>query len=251
MGIAIGLDKGIGEGMSEHITAIVLAAGQGRRMNSKIQKQFMQLEGYPVLYYSLYAFENSEVERIILVTGEDEIDHCRQEIVEAYGFQKVTDIVAGGVERYDSVERGLDYVEDGIVLIHDGARPFVTEQMIYASIQTARVTGACTVGMPVKDTIKVVDDSGYGISTPNRKSLWQIQTPQTFSVPLIRKAYQCMRRSMGDAITDDTMLVERYCDVRVKVIEGDYCNIKITTPEDMILATGILKEFEKEKRMSV
>lgn len=237
--------------MSEHITAIVLAAGQGRRMKSRIQKQFMQLGGYPVLYYALRAFENSEVERIVLVTGEDEIDYCRQEIVEAYGFQKVTDVVAGGVERYDSVEHGLACVEDGIVLIHDGARPFVTEQMIHASIQVARVTGACTVGMPVKDTIKVVDDSGYGIHTPNRKSLWQIQTPQTFSVPLIRKAYQRMRQSAGDNITDDTMLVEQYCDVRVKVIEGDYRNIKITTPEDMILAAGILKGFEEEKRMPV
>lgn len=231
--------------MSEMITAIVLAAGQGRRMHSKVQKQFLLLDEKPVLYYSLQCFQDSEVNRIILVTGENEIAYCKAEIVEYYGFDKVTDIVAGGAERYDSVEQGLHLIESGIVLIHDGARPFVTQKMIQASIQAGKEYGACTVGMPVKDTIKVVNAEGYGIDTPDRKTLWQIQTPQTFQVSLIRKAYQCMRQTDTGNITDDTMLVERYCNKPVKVIEGDYRNIKITTPEDMVLAESILKEYEK------
>lgn len=233
--------------MSEQITAIVLAAGQGRRMHSKVQKQFLLLDGKPVLYYALRCFEESDVSRIILVTGESEIGYCREQIVERYGFHKVTDIIAGGAERYDSVEQGLNLISDGIVLIHDGARPFLTQKMIRDSIQTAREHGACTVGMPVKDTIKVVNADGFGIDTPDRKLLWQIQTPQTFQVPLIQRAYQCMRQTMPESITDDTMLVERYCDTPVKVIEGDYRNIKITTPEDMILAESLIKGSLSEK----
>lgn len=227
----------------EEISAIVLAAGQGRRMNSKVQKQFMLLQDKPVLFYSLQCFQQSNVSRIILVTGESEIEYCRREIVEKYHFDKVTDIVAGGAERYDSVEQGLNRIEQGIVLIHDGARPFVTSDMIQRSITAAMENGACTVGMPVKDTIKVVDENNFGVSTPDRKMLWQIQTPQTFQVPLIKEAYFRMRQSDSGNITDDTMLVEKYCGVKVKVIEGDYRNLKITTQEDMAFAEGILQHW--------
>lgn len=233
--------------MSQQITAIILAAGQGSRMNSKVHKQFLLLGDKPVLYYSLQCFQNSEVERIILVTGKDEKNYCQEQIVDKYGFDKVTDIVAGGAERYDSVEEGLKRITDGIVLIHDGARPFVTRKMIHTSIETAREFGACTVGMPVKDTIKVVDAEGYGIATPDRKTLWQIQTPQTFQASLIQKAYCCMRKMKNGNITDDTMLVECYCDTPVKVIEGDYRNLKITTPEDMVMAESILQEILEEQ----
>lgn len=228
--------------VKEEISVIVLAAGQGRRMNSKVQKQFMLLQGKPVLYYSLRCFQESNINRIILVTGESEVEYCRTEIVEKYGFDKVTDIVAGGAERYDSVEYGLNCIQEGIVLIHDGARPFVTEDMVRRSIEAAKINGACTVGMPVKDTIKVLDENGYGMETPDRSALWQIQTPQTFQASLIKEAYSRMRQSKIGNITDDTMLVEQYCETRVKVIEGDYHNIKITTPEDMILAEVFLKE---------
>lgn len=228
--------------MKETVTAIVLAAGQGRRMNSKIQKQFMLLQNKPVLYYSLQCFQESEVDQIILVTGETEIEYCQKEIVEKYGFSKVKSIVPGGKERYDSVEQGLNCIEDGIVLIHDGARPFVTQEMIHQSIVTAMEAGACTIGVPVKDTIKVVDENQYGIETPDRKTLWQIQTPQTFQVSLIKKAYDCMRQSEMGNITDDTMLVEQYCGVRTKMIEGNYQNLKITTPEDLVLAEALLQE---------
>lgn len=233
--------------MGQQITAIILAAGQGNRMKSKVHKQFLRLGDRPVLYYSLKCFQNSEVERIILVTGEADIAYCRKQIVDEYGFDKVTDIIAGGAERYDSVEEGLRLISEGIVLIHDGARPFVTRRMIHASIETAQEFGACTVGMPVKDTIKVVDAEGYGIDTPDRRTLWQIQTPQTFRIPLIQKAYRCMRASENRNITDDTMLVEHYCNTQVKVIEGDYRNLKLTTPEDMIMAESILPAVLKEQ----
>lgn len=231
--------------MKEEITAIVLAAGQGRRMNSTVQKQFLLLQDKPVLYYSLQCLQNSDVDRIVLVTGETEIEYCRSEIVEKYNINKVTDIIAGGRERYDSVEQGLNCIMDGIVLIHDGARPFVTTDIVQRSIQTAKEKGACTAGVPVKDTIKIVDAEHYGIATPDRNTLWQIQTPQTFRVSLLKEAYACMRQSEYGNITDDTMLVERYCGVRVKVIEGDYQNLKLTTPEDMILAEQILRTSDR------
>lgn len=227
--------------MKETITAIVLAAGQGRRMNSTVQKQFLLLQDKPVLYYSLRCFQDSGIDRIVLVTGKNEIEYCRSEIVERYSLDKVTDIIAGGRERYDSVEQGLNCIEEGIVLIHDGARPFVTGDMLQRSIETARKCGACTVGMPVKDTIKVVDGEHYGIATPDRSTLWQIQTPQTFQVSLIKEAYTRMRQSESGNITDDTMLVEQYCGIKVKVIEGSYQNIKLTTPEDMVLAERLLQ----------
>jgi 2-C-methyl-D-erythritol 4-phosphate cytidylyltransferase len=228
--------------MKQQITAIILAAGQGKRMNSKVQKQFLLLQGKPLLYYSLRCFQECrEIDRMILVTGENEIDYCRENIIHPYGLTKVTDIVAGGKERYDSVEHGLQHVSEGIVMIHDGARPFVTETMIQNSLEAVKQTGACTVGVPVKDTIKVVRD-GRSVETPDRTLLWQIQTPQTFQVDLMKQAYCRMRQDLATSITDDTMLVERYCNTSVCMVEGSYCNIKITTPEDMIFAEALLQK---------
>lgn len=227
----------------EKIAAIVLAAGKGKRMQSNVQKQYLLLENKPVLYYSLMCFQKSMVDEIILVVGNDEIEYCKKEIVKEYDLTKVTKIVAGGDERYESVYHGLDALEDvDYVLIHDGARPFVTQEMINASIQAVKEHGACTVGMPVKDTIKVVSKNGFGESTPDRSTLWQIQTPQTFDVKLIKQAYLKMMSAGDTDITDDTMIVERYAGQSIKVIEGDYRNIKITTPEDMDIAEMFLKK---------
>ena len=232
--------------MSEQITAIVLAAGQGRRMHSKVQKQFLLLDGKPVLYYALKCFEESDVSRIILVTGESEIRYCREQIVETYGFCKVTDIIAGGAERYDSVEQGLNLISDGIVLIHDGARPFLTQKMIRDSIRTAREHGACTVGMPVKDTIKVVNADGFGIETPDRKLLWQIQTPQVFEYGLIMEAYDRLYADNDKSgITDDAMVSERYMHTKVKMTLSEYTNIKATTPEDILVTQIFLSQNTK------
>jgi 2-C-methyl-D-erythritol 4-phosphate cytidylyltransferase len=227
------------------VTAIVLAAGSGSRMNQKKEKQFLLLDGKPVLYYSLRTFEASIVDEIILVTKEKDIDYCRQEIVEKYGFTKVRRIVSGGKERYDSVQRGLKAADkrNNIIMIHDAARPFVTNRMILDSISAARRYKACTVAVPVKDTIKVVDEYEFGVETPDRSTLYIIQTPQTFDRGLLREAYDRLRISGDKDITDDTMIVERYLDQRVKMVEGSYKNIKITTPEDMPVAEALLSSL--------
>ncbi len=227
--------------------AIILAAGCGKRMNSSVQKQFLLLKGYPVLYYSLKVFEESEVDRIILVTGQSDIEYCRTEIVERYRFRKVAAIVAGGKERYHSVYAGLQAVKDADdVLIHDGARPFVTQEIIRRTLEEARRYGACVAGMPVKDTIRLLDEQGFSESTPDRSRVWMMQTPQTFSFPLIYDAYQRLIRQeeSGDAIavTDDAMVLECMTGKKVKLTEGAYENIKITTPSDLLVADAFLAE---------
>ena len=236
-------------------TAIILAAGQGRRMGSDVAKQFLLLSGRPVLYYTLKNFEESMVDEIVLVTGEGQEEYCRKEIVDAYGFSKVKKIVTGGKERHHSVAKGLDAIDDDIrdtdmeskesaggnqnpsscryVLIHDGARPFAAPEMIKRGILAVQKYDACVVGMPVKDTIK-------------RSLMWQIQTPQVFECSLIKKAYKelLLREEellgKGIAITDDAMVVELLLGKRVKLIEGSYHNIKLTTPEDLKIAEALL-----------
>lgn len=218
-------------------TAIVLSAGKGSRMNSGIHKQYLLLNGRPIITYSLEAFEKSPVDEVVLVTGQGEEEYCRKEIVEAYGFSKVGKIVAGGKERYHSVFHGLQAVtESDYVLIHDGARPFVTEEIIVRTMETVRKTNACVVGMHVKDTIKITDEKDIVKETPERSNVWMVQTPQAFSYPLISFAYKKMLLQEDAAITDDAMVVEKMCQVPVTLIEGSYRNIKITTPEDMLIA---------------
>lgn len=233
----------------EKCIAIVLAAGQGKRMNASVQKQYLLIKGHPVLYYSLKAFEESFVDEIILVTGKDEIQYCRSEIVEHYGFQKVKQIVAGGKERYHSVYEGLCAVQGAdYVFIHDGARPFVTEGIMERTLQGAREYGACVAGMPVKDTIKMIDEDGFTESTPERSKVWLVQTPQTFSYALIKNAYQELieQEKNGYAInvTDDAMVLECITGRKTKLTEGSYENIKITTPSDLQVAESLLAEKE-------
>ena len=230
--------------MSERNTAIVLAAGQGKRMHSKVQKQFLEIQGYPVLYYSLRCFQESPlIQDIILVTGEESISYCKEEIVQKYGFTKVSAVIPGGKERYDSVYAGLCECRDcEYVLIHDGARPFVTEEILKRGLQKVKETGACVIGMPSKDTVKLSDEEGYVKETPNRKCVWTIQTPQIFSYSLIREAHDSIRQKDMSKITDDAMVVEQETGAKVALAEGSYQNIKITTPEDLIFGEGILHE---------
>lgn len=228
-------------------TAIVLAAGQGKRMNSKVQKQFLLIKGKPVLYYSLSCFQNSrEIEEIIVVTGKDSINFCKQEIIEAYGFSKVKAVIAGGRERYDSVYAGLCACEDSdYVFIHDGARPFLTEDMIRRGKEAVLASGACVIGMPSKDTIKIADENGMVASTPSRSLVWNIQTPQIFSYTAIREAHERARQQNMADITDDAMVMERFGNMKIKLVEGSYENIKITTPEDILVAEKILEKIQK------
>ncbi len=234
--------------MREKVAAIVLAAGRGSRMNSDIHKQYLDLGGKPVLFYSLETFEKSFVDEIVLVTGADEIDYCRSKIVEKYGFSKVKKIIAGGRERYHSVWNGLQAIDPcDIVMIHDGARPFVDEGILDRCLADVRAHKACVVGMPVKDTIKLADDAGFSRETLPRHLLWMIQTPQVFSYDLVLRAFRTfMDReeallSEGLQITDDAMVVEHFTSTPVKLTEGSYENIKITTPEDLPHAEMILK----------
>ena len=225
-------------------TAIVLAAGQGKRMNSKIQKQFLEIQGRPLLYYSLCCFQESPlVDEIILVTGKQSIDYCQKEIVKKYDFTKVKKIIEGGRERDDSVYAGLLACEDTeYVMIHDGARPFITQDMIERGMVCVKKTGACSAGMPSKDTVKIVDSDGFVRETPERNRVWIIQTPQIFSYSLIRKAHESIHKGNMANITDDAMIVESQTAVQVALFEGSYRNIKITTPEDLYVAEAFLKK---------
>ena len=228
----------------EKCTAIVLAAGRGRRMNSSIQKQFLELQGKPVVYYSLDCFQNSPlIEKIVLVTGKDSLSYCKKEIVDRYHLSKVTEIVPGGKERYDSVYAGLLACENtDFVFIHDGARPFITEEILQRGFQGVKKTGACVVGMPSKDTVKIADHRNCIQETPDRSKIWTIQTPQIFSYTIIRSAYESIRKKDMSNITDDAMVAEQESDVQIQLTEGSYRNINITTPEDLLIAEAFLNE---------
>lgn len=223
------------------ITAIVLAAGSGSRMKSKTKKQFMEIKGKPVIWYSLFEFEKSRVDEIILVTGKEDIDYCKKEIVEKYNLKKIKNVVAGGSERYESVYNGLKEVTGNIVLIHDGARPLINNEIIERSIEGTIKSDACVVGVPVKDTIKRANKEGYIIDTPNRSELWITQTPQSFKTDLVKMAYKKMKEELEKGnttlnITDDAMVVEEFTTNQVRFVQDDYKNIKVTTPEDIDIA---------------
>lgn len=227
--------------MAARVTAIVLAAGRGSRMNSNIPKQYLTLLGKPVLFYSLQAFEESRVDEIILVTGSGEQEYCRKEIVEKYQITKVTHIVEGGAERYHSVYRGLLAAEGAdYVLIHDGARPLVSVSVINEATELVQKTKACVAGMPVKDTIQLVDSESRICSTPARKQTWIAQTPQCFSYELALTSYRQATQSKDNDITDDAMVVRRYGMTDVVMFKAGYENIKVTTPEDIAVAECLL-----------
>lgn len=228
--------------------AVVLAAGQGKRMHSSVRKQYLLLRDKPVIYYALKAFQDSSfIEEIILVAGKGEEAYCRTEIVERFRFTKVKKIVEGGKERYHSVANALKVTEGtGYVFIHDGARPFLSAEILLRAYDAVKEHHACVVGMPVKDTIKIVDKDCFAENTPNRETLWQVQTPQVFTIALAKEAYESLLikeeelKAQGIRITDDAMVVETLLRHPVKLVEGSYQNIKITTPEDLQIAETFL-----------
>lgn len=236
--------------MKEYTTAIVLAAGQGKRMQSKVHKQYLLLQDKPVLFYALKAFEDSFIDDIVLVVGKDEEEYCRKEIIDKYGFKKVRAIVEGGKERYHSVAYGIKAIhwECNYIFIHDGARPFINREILNRVFEQVKKSKACVVGMPVKDTVKIADEAGFVESTPNRARVWQIQTPQVFEAEVISEAYSRLLTeemrllSEGVTVTDDAMVVEYFMKLPVKLVEGSYQNIKITTPEDLEIARSFLQE---------
>lgn len=232
----------------EKISAILLAGGSGRRMQSDTPKQYMLLGDKPVLSYSLAAFEQSSVDEIILVVNDSDMEYLKSNILKRFPVKKPIHLVPGGEERYLSVYNGLKSMTDSdFVLIHDGARPFITVEMIERVITSLREHPACAVGVPVKDTIKIVDTTGTITETPDRSTVWAIQTPQAFSASLIMRAYEMLLLQMQEEgqdkktpVTDDTMVIEYTLNYPVRMIMGSYSNIKITTPEDMIMGEALL-----------
>lgn len=231
-------------------TGIVLSAGRGKRMQADVSKQYMLLEGKPIIYYSLKAFEDSFVDEIILVVGENDLEYVQKEILDVYQFQKVKQVVVGGKERYHSVYQGIMAAgETDYIFIHDGARPFLTQDILVRAFEYVKTEQACVVGMPVKDTIKIADEEGYAAHTPKRDLVWMVQTPQVFSYKLVKNAYCSLIAEEenlladGIKITDDAMVVEHFTNYKVKLVEGSYENIKITTPEDLEVAKSFLKKL--------
>ena len=223
------------------VSAVIVAAGLGKRMKAQINKQYLLLKDKPILAYTIEKFENNDlVDEIIIVTKQDEKLYCKENVVDLYGFKKVKAIVTGGAERQDSVYSGLKSCdsETDIVLIHDGVRPFIKTKEIDDIITQTIKTSACVTGVRVKDTIKVVDNENNIIDTPNRENLWLVHTPQSFSYKLILDGHERCKREKW-TVTDDSMLIEKL-GIKVKMIEGSYDNIKITTPGDLIIAEGIL-----------
>jgi len=228
------------------ITALIPAAGQGKRMGGPGNKQYLLLGGRPILAHTVDVFQNhSEVDEIILVVPEAEVEFCRLEIVKKYGFDKVSALIRGGRERQDSVRLGLEAVigaPEDLVLVHDGARPFIHGDLVSRIIAETRATGACLTAVPVKDTIKAVSGGRVEKTLP-RQVLWQAQTPQGFRCGLLRRAHAEALRD-GIAGTDDAALVERLGHP-VAVVDGDYHNLKITTPDDLVAAEALLAAREE------
>lgn len=223
--------------------AVVLAAGKGSRMHADRPKQYLLLKEKPILYYSLKAFEGSSIDEVVLVVGQGEIEYCQKEIAEKYNLKKITVITEGGKERYHSVYEGLKQMKNiDYVFIHDGARPFITPELIEKLLKEVQECKACVAGMPVKDTIKLADEKQFVTETPDRRLVWLVQTPQVFDYHLVYGAYEKLMKGDQNGITDDAMVVEKMTGHPVKLVEADYRNIKITTPEDIIAGEGFLEE---------
>lgn len=229
--------------------ALIPAAGMGKRMGAPVNKQYLQLNGMPIVARTIAVFEQCPlIDAIYLVIPAEEIPYCREHIVDAYGFSKVAAIIPGGKERQNSVMNGLQAMsstvnDNDVVLIHDGVRPLITGELIAESIGAARANAGALVAVPCKDTIKTVHN-GIVVSTPVRETLWQAQTPQAFRFMNIFSAHLSAEADCFSG-TDDASLIER-TGGDVRIIRGDYRNIKITTPEDLLLAEAFLTAMEKE-----
>lgn len=227
--------------------AILLAAGRGSRMGSETEKQFLELGDKPLLYYSLKAFETSEViDQVIIVTNKERIAYVEKAIVSNFHFTKVTAVIPGGSERYLSVWGGLKHIKSenkkrGYVFIHDSARALINTDIVKRAYEGVREYQACVVGMPAKDTIKIAGSDGFVESTPSRDKVWIIQTPQVFTLDSAYRAYEALIKENISDVTDDAMVVEKMLKIPIKLIKGSYENIKITTPEDLKVAESILE----------
>lgn len=224
------------------VTALIPCAGQSTRMGGAVKKPFLQVGGRPLLCYTLDIFQNHPgIEEIVLVAGAEETAYCKTEIAEKYGFTKVRAVTAGGRERQDSVAAGLALLapETEWVVVHDGVRPLLKPETLTLALDKAREKGCAVLGVPVKDTIKRVNSELLVLETPPRQELWQVQTPQIFQAEVLRKAYREAAR-LGWLATDDASLVEKLGE-KVFMVQGEYSNIKVTTPDDLPYCREMLK----------
>jgi 2-C-methyl-D-erythritol 4-phosphate cytidylyltransferase len=224
------------------VYAIIVAAGKGLRMQDSKRKQYKELEGKPILAHTLMAFDRCDsIDRIIVALPVKDLESCRHTILSAASANKKIELISGGDHRQDSVYNGLQAIKDdnGIVLIHDGVRPFVRQEHLLTCIEGARKQGACILGLPVFDTVKQVNAKNQIVQTRTRDTLWLAQTPQAFQMKLIKKAHAAAKRD-GFRGTDDASLVERL-GTMVKIIPGSRSNIKITHPEDLKIARALLQ----------
>jgi 2-C-methyl-D-erythritol 4-phosphate cytidylyltransferase len=223
--------------------AIIPAAGAGLRFGGKRAKQFLELDGRPILAVTLEKFQHCpSIDEIILVVPEDRTGYCREAIVEKYRLTKVVKIVPGGERRQDSVRLGVKASNDrfGLILIHDGVRPLIRTELIARVVDAGKRNRAVITALPAKETVKEVEHNGLVTKTYDRRKVWLVQTPQAFRYEDIRAAHERALAEGWDHITDDALLMERM-GIPVKVIEGSEDNIKVTTPHDLALATFFLR----------
>ena len=229
-------------------SAIIVSAGKGVRMNRSTPKQYLLLQGKPVLCHTVMAFDKCpEVDEILLVVPEKDILYCRERLLSGLHLETPVKVIAGGERRQDSVFNGILSIDDkdGIVVIHDGVRPLIQPELISRCIDNAKISGACILGVPLQDTLKMVDKDSLIQATIDRENLWAAQTPQAFHYQLIRDAHETAAKA-GVETTDDAALLERM-GLRVHILRGTGENLKITTNDDLVLADAILSKIKQEK----
>lgn len=225
------------------VSAIIVAAGKGLRMKTDVRKQYLLLEGRPILGHTLPVFDAcAQIDEILLVIPEGDFDFCRKNVISPLDLKTKIRCVAGGARRQDSVYNGLDALDrkTDIVVIHDGVRPFVRPEQLGACIRGAQGSGACILAIPASDTLKRIGGSGTIEQTLDRNDIWLAQTPQAFKYDLILKAHEAARKD-GFSGTDDALLIERL-GIGVRIATGSKDNIKITTREDLAFARAILSD---------
>ena len=223
--------------------AVIPGAGTGLRMGGDTAKQFLEVDGKPILAMTLEKFQAcAAIDSIILVAPPKDVKFCEKTIIERYGLNKVNKVIAGGERRQDSVRLGIEASggEHGLVIIHDGVRPFIEASLIERAVTAAIKDHAVITALPAKDTVKKVDEGGFVLKTYERKLLWLIQTPQVFRYEDIMMAHRRALREGWDEVTDDALLIEKM-GIPVKVIPGSEYNIKVTTPQDLELAKYLMK----------
>ena len=229
--------------MNSKICVLIPAAGEGSRLESAVKKPYLTLAQKPILARTIQQFEqNTAVDEIFVIVNEADFEICNTTVLEPYAFQKVRGLVAGGATRQLSVYNGIRALpaDTDFVIVHDGVRPFVTDETIFACLDAAAEWGAAVAAVPAKETIKIANAEGFIVETPNRERLWTVQTPQVFRKSLLAEAHQTAEEKQL-AATDDAALVEQL-GYPVKLVKGSYANLKITTPEDLRIAEAFLAE---------